>query len=157
MASRKRQFVANRFVDGVMVVILVAGVLKAADVTVFAQALATWEMLPPLSRPVLAIGIPALEIGVSLAWLLGVWRTASLISAVLIITVFTVAYGLHLALAEPPECGCLGFLNLFQEQFMEDRALIVRNSILVTVLVVAGLVRKSAEHGQKVESYAYDV
>ncbi len=143
MNAQPRAVIGARLADGVMVVMLLAGILKAFDVTVFAQSLATWGLLPNATRPVLAVGIPALEISVSLAWFMGVWRRLALSFAVLLLSAFTLLYVMHLVFAEAPECACFGLLNLMSESIVESRVLIVRNVVLISVLAVAILLRRS--------------
>lgn len=147
MNARSRAVIGARLVDGVMVVMVVAGILKAFDITVFAESLATWSLLPNASRPVLAVGIPALEIGLSLAWFMGVWRRLALSFTILLLSAFTLAYITHLVLAEAPECACFGLLNLMSKSIEESRMLIVRNVVLISLLVTAAvLLHKSSRN-----------
>ena len=143
MNARIGAFTAERLTDGVMVVILLSGVLKAFDVTVFAESLATWRFLPTATRPLLAVGVPAIELAVSLALLLGLWRRLAFMCVLLLVSAFTLAYVIHIILfSEAPKCGCFGPLDLGSESLWEARVLIARNVVLLGALGAAVLLRK---------------
>jgi hypothetical protein len=138
MAASRTHFIARRMIDVVMAVLLVAGCLKAVDITVFAESLRTWRLLPHWAPLFIAPFIPAVEIGVGLAWFLGLRRRTAAWTAAAMLAGFTGLYGLHLLIGEPPDCGCLGLIQNFQSSIHESILVVSRNSVLLGLLAVAG-------------------
>ena len=90
----------------------------------------------PKAVVALAPVIPALEIGAALAWFLSLWRDRMVVIAGLTLSVFTLAYALHLVFGEAPKCGCLGLIEAFK-RFEDEAAFILgRNIVLLTLLLV---------------------
>lgn len=135
MSSPRRLWLARRAIDLVMLVLLVAGVSKALDITTFAEALRTWSLFPKWTPLLLAPIVPALEIGTALAWLLGLWRRPSLVLAICTLSVFTLVYAVHLALGEAPNCGCLGLIEAFKRFENEAAFILTRNVVLLALLI----------------------
>ena len=89
-------------------VFVVAGALKLPDPAAAVRAVRAYRLLPePLVAPV-AFGLPAVEIAIGLALLVGVFvRTAAIASSVLLV-VFLVGVGSAWARGLQIDCGCFG-------------------------------------------------
>lgn len=140
---RELSRVASLAVGAVMVFMLLAGAAKLHDVPAFAQALATWEWLPIGFVQLLAIIVPTLEVLIAGCWILRIWRPLALRAAFALLAAFTGFYALHLATAEPPDCGCLGRLLAHSDSLSSAWWVLVRNSLLMGVLAFA-LIRTRA-------------
>ncbi|MCC6661559.1 MAG: prepilin-type N-terminal cleavage/methylation domain-containing protein [Phycisphaerales bacterium] len=114
-----------------MGVVLAAGLLKAADLAQFADDVRTWELVPRAAVGPLAVGVPLLEIGLGAAWFLGLARRAALGATLAMLVLFTLTFGVHLAFASPPNCGCLGILRQFADHRQAAWMVIARNSLLI--------------------------
>lgn len=129
---------------GAMAVLLLAAIGKLLDMPAFIADLHTWSLLP--ARLVLLIGliIPIVELTIATAWLLGVMRRVSVISAIALLSVFTSAYFAHIIFAQPPNCNCFLAIRKFQHNDSMAYVTIVRNFGLIFMLFVGNrLVAKS--------------
>lgn len=89
-------------------VLLFAGLVKAGDTESFALALAPFTFVPPALLPVLALGLPGLEIALGLGLLLPwAYRQAALVAAALF-TVFLLVIAWALSENLVISCGCFG-------------------------------------------------
>jgi uncharacterized membrane protein YphA (DoxX/SURF4 family) len=89
-------------------VLVVAGVLKAADPAAAVRAVRAYRLLAESFVGPVAFGLPVIEIAVGLALLAGVFvRTAALAAAVLF-AVFLVGIGSAWARGLQIDCGCFG-------------------------------------------------
>ena len=96
---------ARLLVGGVFVV---AGALKLPDPAAAVRAVRAYQLLPEGLVAPSAFGLPAVEIAVGLALILGVFvRTAALASAVLLV-VFIGGVGSAWARGLQIDCGCFG-------------------------------------------------
>lgn len=136
MKENRSARIARRAIDLVMLVLLIAGFSKALDIVAFAEDLRTWQLLPQSAPPFIALAIPAIEIAVGLAWFLGLWRQAAVAAAALLLIAFTGFYAAHLVAGEPPDCGCLGKLALFEDSIGQSQFVLVRNGALIGFLAV---------------------
>lgn len=136
MRSARVQWFARRAINLVMLVLLIAGLLKAYDVAEFASALRTWTLFPKWLPLFLAPVVPALEIAVALGWFLRVRPRLAIASAAALLALFTGVYVLHLSMGEAPKCGCLGLIKAFQDSKHEATALITRNGVLLAILII---------------------
>ncbi|MET0763678.1 MAG: MauE/DoxX family redox-associated membrane protein [Blastococcus sp.] len=97
--------VARLLVGGVFVV---AGLLKLPDPAAAVRAVRAYRLLPEAVVAPVAFGLPAIEIAIGLALLVGVFvRTAAIASSVLLI-VFLAAVGSAWARGLQIDCGCFG-------------------------------------------------
>jgi uncharacterized membrane protein YphA (DoxX/SURF4 family) len=89
-------------------VFVVSGALKLPDPAAAVRAVRAYQLLPePLVAPV-AFGLPALEIAIGLALIVGLFvRTAALASALLLV-VFIAAVASAWARGLQIDCGCFG-------------------------------------------------
>jgi uncharacterized membrane protein YphA (DoxX/SURF4 family) len=90
-------------------VFIVAGAAKIADPSAFALEIHNYQLLPALA-PVLAATLPAVELVVGLAMIVGPrgWARAGAAASALLMAVFTVAVGSALARGINISCGCFG-------------------------------------------------
>src|SRR5687767_5457042 len=118
-----------------MAVLFTAGILKAIDVPSFLESLVTWRLLPLRALPFISFALPAIELGISLAWFLNIRRRLMVWCALTLFSSFTLLYALHVALVGPPDCACLGVLKLEQQADFQAIILIARNSLLIVALL----------------------
>lgn len=126
------------FVLVVMCVLAVTGAAKLLDLRGFEASLATWKLLPQWSRGPVALLIPAAEVLIGAAWLAGIRRPGVLWAGAGLLAAFTAAYGLHVAMAKPPSCGCLGTLERFRNLQVSATQHLVFNGVLIGSLVGGG-------------------
>lgn len=130
----KRVRLGRHCVSLVMVVLLVAAVLKLTDVTAFARDLGKWELLPKSTVPLLGVMIPCLELGVGLAWFLGMARRRTAALGFLLLFGFSALYAAHVAMGSPPDCACFGKFLEFKATVADSWKVLVRNGVLLAVL-----------------------
>lgn len=126
----------------------VAGLLKAADLESFEAALRGWFLVPGLVRGAAAFVVPALEIGLALAWFLAVRRRLMGLLVVGLLASFSGLYGLHLALGEAPDCGCFGTLVAFERGRDQAWWLFVRNGVLAGLVLIGVVWGADARSGR---------
>jgi hypothetical protein len=117
-----------------MLVLAVAGVAKLLDVERFERDLRGWLLLPRRTLPFLALAIPTVELGLSMAWI--VWRRLSLaVSAGVLYSVFVAVAAGHQVFSHPPPCGCFGVIDAYFQHLGEGRVLILRNLAMLAMLL----------------------
>lgn len=119
----------------VMTTLLVAGMAKAWDCTAFQGSMATWTLLPGWSHPLLALGIPMVEIGIGALWLAGMARPGAQWSAGVLLVAFIGLVGAQILVGHPPECRCFGVLLAYRTGRAAAEQLLLRNIALLTLLV----------------------
>ncbi len=125
MSTIGRVWVSLAYVT--MLVLVATACLKLADLREFELALSTWTLLPEFTRKTLVVLVPTVELGVGVAFLLGVQRRAAAIAAVAFLFSSASLYGLHLAMGQKPNCGCAGVLQEFAWARTEGIMLLGRN------------------------------
>ncbi len=91
-------------------VIACAGVCKLVWFDVFAPSVETWTLLPRWSVPVVAFGVPAIEVALGIVWFTGAARARVAAAALALVVVYTGAAVVHYAQNVFPECRCFGRL-----------------------------------------------
>lgn len=113
--------------------LLIASVIKFTDLSVFADSVRTWSFVPIVARPLLVISVPAIEMLVALAWILGVHRRLAALVTVILLFVFTVALSVQMTLGAPPNCGCLGKWASYYDAQDAARFGLARNVLLLAI------------------------
>ena len=142
MRSDQRACIARRSTDLVMLVLLVAGFMKAIDISAFALAMRSWTLFPQWLPLLLAPVVPAVEIALAAAWFLNLWRPHVVAGTIVMLLSFTGVYALHLALGEAPNCGCLGLLEAFRDATHEATVVLTRNGVLLALLFTGVVLRR---------------
>ena len=117
-----------------MLVVLLLGLAKFMDLPVFAEALRSWTLIPKWGVPIIAIGIPALEVAGSLSWLLGMQRQRAGVFVFGLVGVMTLAYLTQRFLSGPPTCGCVGILANYMSQLETLNWVLGRNAVLLAAI-----------------------
>lgn len=105
LSSSRALFVLRMIVGGIF---LYAGILKLAAPLEFADAVATFRMLPPELINVLALALPPFEVILGLLMISGWrWRPAAL-GILMLTVVFAAALGQALIRGLEVDCGCFG-------------------------------------------------
>lgn len=114
-----------------------AAILKRADLPGFRESLETWVLVPPSVRGAIAILVPVSEFVVAGLWLLAIARPLVLKLALVMLLGFTLAYAAHWVFVGAPECSFLGQLVRYESNKRSAESLIVRNTVLMSVLSAA--------------------
>lgn len=154
MSAAARQRAGIAIVSGVMVVLFLAGILKFLGLSEFARAVATWTVVPPVGRPVIVVVIPALEVTIGGAWLLGIDRRRTTVAAGYFLTAISLFYAAHLAVGERPLCGCLGQLAAFEWAQAASEFVLLRNGGMLMCLIIGAMLvgQSPPTHGQATPS-----
>ncbi len=121
----------------VMGAILLAGVLKAADLSEVERTLRSWAFIPLGLEFAVALGAMSVEIAVGLWWFLGQARRGALLVAIGWVVSLTVFYGVHAAFAKAPDCACFGVLDRYLDMMDSAWSLMVRNGVMIAMLGAA--------------------
>lgn len=125
------------FTGLVVAVVLMAGLIKMADVPAFERSLHSWSLIPASWRTGLSVFVPCIEVGLSLLWFGGIARVYIARAMLLILCVFTSLYAAHLMVGITPECGCLGALARIEAEKFNAVILLARNALLMCLLAVS--------------------
>ena len=103
------------------------GVIKLFDPKAFAATISAYDLVPDISLPVVAIGLPLIETIAGLALLLNRPWGLHLVTGLLVLFVFVLGYGILGDL--DVDCGCFGAEELdkragLREAFYRDLILI---------------------------------
>lgn len=128
--------------DAVALVMAAAGIGKFLDLPDFKASLSTWALIPERFAPVVAIGVPLLEVTIGAAWLLRLAPRAGVIGSASLLAAFSAVLGLHLLLAQPPECECFGLIQRYYTGRGDARTALIRNGALMTVLFIGVFIRR---------------
>jgi uncharacterized membrane protein YphA (DoxX/SURF4 family) len=114
--------------------LLAVGLLKVVEIESFHATLLSWELIPDRLASPLAVSLPAIEVGLSLLWLLGVRRQTASWAIATLLVLFTVATAWQFIAFRPVDCGCLGVRMHRDAQRSDLWSLIARNAVLVAVI-----------------------
>lgn len=89
-------------------VFLLTGIFKALDVTTFERSIRAYQMVPGALVPIMANGLPWLEIIVGAYVLAGLYRRWSALIAGALLVIFMIAMGQALVRGLTLQCGCFG-------------------------------------------------
>ncbi len=118
------------------VVVLIAGVLKLADLPMWADDLLDWQIIPRAAVPGLAIVVPAAEMFTAGAFLLGIGDQRSRVALITVLLVLTVAVGAEWSTSGEVACGCFGAWSPEREGIMAHPiTFLVRNGLLILMLL----------------------
>lgn len=88
--------------------LLYAGVIKVPNCAAFAEAIANFDLLPPLLNQLAARTLPWVEIVTGLLLICGLWVRSTALVSVLMFLGFSAAVISALARSLDIECGCFG-------------------------------------------------
>lgn len=145
--ARLRATLGRLLCNGVAVVFLGSAVLKLVDLRAFEHSLGSWTLIPELAVPVLTVAIPLVELVAAVAWLLGLLRREAIASLSGLLLAFTALYAGSAWIAEPPDCGCFGFLLRHQRWVDEAWLTIARNVTLLVGLVLGAVLHPDLRRG----------
>jgi len=124
------------------------GVVKLFDPKAFAATISTYDLLPQILLPVAAIGLPIVEVIAGIALIFDRIWGHHLITALLIMFVFVLGYGVLGDLNV--DCGCFGAEELDKQAGL--RAAFYRDLLLIGMvmpyLYLSRWVRVRAEKGE---------
>lgn len=133
MTNRSR-IIGHSLVGLPMALLAAAGVLKLADLTSFARDLDGWDAVPSALVAPVALLVPVFEVGTAALWFSGTWRAISLISWIVLITVFSAVFAYELAAHGPPACACFGTILRYEATRAEAWSVLIRNAGLLSAL-----------------------
>lgn len=92
----------------VLVIIGSAGLLKLADLNGFARSLDTWSLIGAPLRGLALYTVPTAEVFLASSWLFGRGRAWIVWCAVMLLSLFTLTYAIHVVTVGAPDCDCFG-------------------------------------------------
>jgi uncharacterized membrane protein YphA (DoxX/SURF4 family) len=107
------------------------GVMKLIDPKSFARIISSYDIVPEMLLPFVAIGLPILETLAGIALLFDVRGSLAVISGLLGLFVFVLGYGILNDLSV--DCGCFGAGELAQQDSL--RQAFYRDLFLVGIIV----------------------
>jgi hypothetical protein len=122
-----------------------AGLIKLLDPKAFAQALAQFELLPDRLLPLVAVGLPAVELLAGVGLIFAVRGSFTVLS--LLLAMFLLVLGYALAMDLEIDCGCFTIDELNAKQG-------VKGAFLRDVLMLGGMLflsrrrKKTTDIGQ---------
>lgn len=121
----------------VAAVVLLAGVLKLADLSEFERSLGTWNLFEsPWLRGAALVGVPGFEVIVGGSVLFSGAKGRAAVALVVLISLVTVAYGWEVATGKPPDCGCWGAFSRFVSHRQAALMVLVRNGVMLAIVVI---------------------
>ncbi len=122
-----------------MAIIGFAGLTKAIDVSEFRTALEGWSILSPIVRDVVAVVVPAVELGIVALWLASGRRRWCLWMAFVMVLVFAVAIVWEWRASSTVRCACFGALDRQWSFLASPSAILARDALLAAALFVGWL------------------
>ena len=118
----------DRAIRGILAFLFVyGGSLKLMDPKAFAATLSLYDLIPEMLLPVVAIGLPALEVAAGTALLFNVRGGLTVITALLVLFVAVLGYGVLSDLNV--DCGCFGPEEILGQQSL--RQAFIRDLFLI--------------------------
>ncbi len=99
---------------GLAAVFIYAGCAKLVDPRAFARIISHWDLVPELLLPVVAIGLPSLEVLAGIALIFDMRIGLHAIAGMIIMFIVILGYGVFLGL--DVDCGCFGTEELEERQ-----------------------------------------
>ncbi len=129
MASRWLRSFAGLVALCALGFVLLGGLLKLSDLSMFRDALASWRTVPAGWVPWVGTFVPTAEVFLAGAGLLGVGRRWSIVAVLALLAAFTAFYLREWALADrSPVCGCLGAISSLDAS---GAWIVARNAVLM--------------------------
>jgi uncharacterized membrane protein YphA (DoxX/SURF4 family) len=130
--DRLRSFFQSRWPDlavrGILAFLFITGGgLKLTDPKAFAAMLSHYDLIPEMLLPVVAIGLPALEVSSGVALLFNVRGSLTVITGLLILFIAVLGYGILNDLNV--DCGCFGPEEIAGQQSL--RQAFIRDLLLI--------------------------
>lgn len=116
---------------GLAALFIYGGVLKLIDPKGFARILSSYDIIPDMALPVIAIGLPLLETVAGIALLFDIKGSLAVIAGLLGLFIFILGYGILTDLNV--DCGCFGAQELAQKESL--RHAFYRDLFLVAIVV----------------------
>lgn len=123
----------------IAVLFLVASLGKFIALDDFYASLGSWALLPDAMVPLIAVVVPSAELILSLLFVLGISRRLAASGMIVLLVAFSLVYGVHMLVADPPDCDCLGKWAAFKSLQQDGWFIIIRNCILI-LLASAGMI-----------------
>lgn len=140
-------------IAGVQVVLLSAALLKAADISEFRDALANGWHVPGAWSDVLAVTVPAIEMSLAVAWLLGVARRVVIWGAAAFLVCVTGAFVWQWILRAPPDCMCFGKIKMFEDAQQAAMWVVIRNAGLLCLLLAGAWLSRARPTPQEASPF----
>lgn len=112
---------------GLAIIFIYAGSIKLMDPKAFARTISSYDLLPGAFLPYIAIGLPVLEVLAGTGLFLDVRGSLSAISALLLLFIIVLGYGVLYGL--DIDCGCFGPAEIGAKGSL--RTAVIRDLILI--------------------------
>ncbi|MEI8172770.1 MAG: MauE/DoxX family redox-associated membrane protein [Deltaproteobacteria bacterium] len=116
---------------GLAALFIYGGVIKLFDPKNFARTISSYDLVPEMLLPFVAVGLPLLETVAGIALLFNVRGSLAVISGLLGLFVFVLGYGIMNDLNV--DCGCFGAEELLQQDSL--RQAFYRDLFLAGIIV----------------------
>jgi uncharacterized membrane protein YphA (DoxX/SURF4 family) len=116
---------------GLAALFIYAGVIKLLDPKGFARVVSSYDIVPEMLLPVVAIGLPLLEMVAGIGLLFDIRGSLTVISGLLGLFVLVLGYGILKDLNV--DCGCFGTEELAQQDSL--RLALYRDLVLAGIIV----------------------
>lgn len=134
--SPLRSMVSRWLIGIVMVVLTLAWLAKAWDVSEFRASLLKWPVMSGDAARFISLAVPQLELLVGGCWVFGIQRRlAAWVAAVLLVLFSVVLMAQLWWLGSLPPCNCFGRLLLLRSLSDQGAFAVVRNGVLLGVLL----------------------
>ncbi|QOJ00554.1 MAG: DoxX family protein [Phycisphaeraceae bacterium] len=131
-----------------MVVVLVSGVFKLADLPGFEASMATWNRIPDHARAAALLVVPALELAFPLMWFAGVRRRTGCLGAIVLMLSVSGVYAYQAAGGAPVRCGCLVAWPVRDESSLFPWRHLAVNAVLTALLACGVGLRRAGMPGR---------
>jgi uncharacterized membrane protein YphA (DoxX/SURF4 family) len=116
---------------GLAALFIYAGVIKLIDPKSFSRVISSYDIVPEMLLPFVAIGLPLLETVAGIALLFDIRGSLAVITGLLGLFVFVLGYGILNDLNV--DCGCFGADDLAQQGSL--RQAFYRDLVLIGIVV----------------------
>lgn len=134
----RASWTGRRLVDGLMLVVLFAAVMKLIDVERFQDAVRTWPGVPHRASFGVALGVANLELAIALGWFLKLFPRLAFAAASVGLMISIGVFATYLGTTEPPKCGCFGILDSHYASVATAEHIVARNALLLVLLLAGG-------------------
>lgn len=142
--GRRRTHTAGLWLTAaVFVIVGLAGLLKALDLPVFLDTVQTWSLLSGPVRWGVVFVLPLAEMILPIVWFAGIERRWLERAIAALLVGFAAAYSAHLALTEPPKCGCFGLVDEYFNGLAAGQAALWKNGALLGMLGTGWWLRRA--------------
>ncbi len=134
-----RRWAGRRLVDMFMLLLLIASLLKMADIPRFEDAVLTWPLVPHWATFPVALAVANLELAIALGWFLRLFPRTAFSAAAVGLVVSIAVFLTYIGSTEAPDCGCFGVLTAYYSRIDTAERVVLRNVGFLSLLLAGGI------------------